>query len=154
MHLLRVSVVRVQKLMLQVQRQLLLLTSRGWGGILSSRPYVHRINKCNVCTYNVILITRLIVRPTARKHTHPRGANGPTGDPDSRSTLSDGRICDPPAAAGLRAPAHRGARDDGPGALDHRDHATDIRPRVCAGQILRGAVRQQVEDRRQDRRPF
>ena len=69
MHLLRVSVVRVQKLMLQVQRQLLLLTSRGWGGILSSRPYVHTINNCNVCTYNVILITRLIVRPTAKTHT-------------------------------------------------------------------------------------
>ena len=78
MHLLRVSVVRVQKLMLQVQRQLLLLTSRGWGGILSSRPYVHKINNCNVCTYNVILITRLIVRPTAKTHTHPRGANRPT----------------------------------------------------------------------------
>ena len=76
MHLLRVSVVRVQKLMLQVQRQLLLLTSRGLGGILSSRPYVHMINNCNVCTYNAILITRLIVRPTARTHTHPRGANG------------------------------------------------------------------------------
>ena len=58
--------------------------------------------------------------------------------------VSDGRICDPTAAAGLRDPVHRGARDDGPGALDHGDHATDIRPRVCAGQILRGAVRQQI----------
>ena len=91
-----------------------------------------------------------------RENTHTRGA--PTGPPHGRPRfsfdVSDGRICDPPAAAGLRAPAHRGARDDGQGALDHRDHATDIRPRVCAGQILRGAVRQQVEDRRQDRRPF
>ena len=32
------------------------LTRVGWG-ILSSRPYVHMINNCNVCTYNVILIT-------------------------------------------------------------------------------------------------
>ena len=38
-------------------------------GTLSSRPYVHKINNCNVCTYNVILITRLIVRPTAKTHT-------------------------------------------------------------------------------------
>ena len=26
-------------------------------GTSSSRPYVHMINNCNVCTYNVILIT-------------------------------------------------------------------------------------------------
>jgi len=109
MHLLRVSVVRVQKLMLQVQRQLLLLTSRGLGGILSSRPYVHMINNCNVCTYNVILITRLIVRPTARKHTHPRGANGPTGDPDSRSTLvMDASATRPPPL--VCVPPHIAAR--------------------------------------------
>ena len=85
---------------------------------------------------------------TLRAGTQTRGA--PTGPREIRFSfdVSDGRICDSTAAAGLRAPAHRGARDDGPGALDHRDHATDIRPRVCAGQILRGAVRQQVEDRR------
>ena len=33
------------------------LTRVGWG-ILSSRPYVHMINNCNVCTCNVIVITR------------------------------------------------------------------------------------------------
>ena len=38
--------------------------ARVGSGTLSSRPYVHKINNCNVCTYNVILITRLIVRPT------------------------------------------------------------------------------------------
>ena len=41
--------------------------ARVGSGTLSSRPYVHKINNCNVCTYNVILITRLIVRPTANK---------------------------------------------------------------------------------------
>ena len=28
-------------------------------------PTVHTINNCNVCTYNAILITGLLVRPTA-----------------------------------------------------------------------------------------
>ena len=32
--------------------------ARVGSGTLSSRPYVHMINNCNVCTYNFILITR------------------------------------------------------------------------------------------------
>ena len=89
-----------------------------------------------------LVFARLV---TLRAGTHtPAGRQRPHGRSRFSFDVSDGRICDPTAAAGLRDPVHRGARDDGPGALDHGDHATDIRPRVCAGQILRGAVRQQI----------
>jgi len=50
MHLLRVSVVRVQNLMLQVHRQLLLLTSRGWAGYT-----IHIVINVNISMYEVYI---------------------------------------------------------------------------------------------------
>ena len=77
MHLLRVSVVRVQKLMLQVQRQLLLLTSRGWGQAPcpAGRTFIRLITVMYVHTTSFPVRLRRPIRRSRRVHRLLRRAS-------------------------------------------------------------------------------